>query len=118
MLLRPYAKDIIAEVTFLPPEEGGRKVPPANGYRPTFVYNNQHFISSLWFEGNEIPAFPGPVIVFFEFFRPEHHLGKLIPGKEFELWEGQVVARGRVLEIVNLEKSASRRLEQRTREAK
>jgi hypothetical protein len=49
---------------------------------------------------------------YLSFPSPQHHVGKLYPGKEFLLREGRrVVAKGRVLEILALEESAKKRLE-------
>ncbi len=103
---KSFAKDIEAEVTFLLPEDGGRTKPIFYGYRPTFVYDGQMWDASLWFNGDDFNAQGIPVIVFFEFASPQYHVGKLIPGKIFELQDGRVIGRGRVLKVVDLEESA------------
>ena len=53
---------------------------------------------------------PGQTIrAFLSFLSPECHVGRLFPGKEFLIREGQrVVARGRVMKIMELEASAER----------
>ncbi len=46
---------------------------------------------------------------FFTLLLPHKHVGKLVPGKMFLIREGQrVVAYGRVINILELEKSAQR----------
>ena len=106
---KSFAKDIEAEVTFLLPEDGGRKKPIFYGYRPTFVYDDQAWDASLWFDGDDFNSQGSPVIVFFEFVSPQYHVGKLVSGKTFELHDGRVIARGRVLKVIELEESANKR---------
>ena len=101
-----YSKDIEAEVIFLLPEEGGRKKTIFSGFRPTFIYDDSAWDATLYFEGDDFMPNGLPRIIFFDFVSPEYHVGKLVPGKEFELWEGRVIARGHVLRLVNLEQSA------------
>src|SRR5512138_962810 len=105
---RAFAKDIEAEVTFFLPEDGGRKNPIFYGYRPTFVYDDQAWDASLWFDGSDFHAHGRPVLVFFEFTSPQNHVGKLVPGKIFELQDGRAIARGRVLKVIELEESAKK----------
>jgi hypothetical protein len=50
------------------------------------------------------------------FLSPQYHVGKLYPGKEFLLREGQrIVGRGKVTKILDLQKSA---IKAEAREAK
>jgi hypothetical protein len=108
-----FAKDIEAEVTFLLPKDGGRKGIIFSGFRPVFIYDNQGWDASLWFDGKEFTPRGIPVILFFDFASPEQHLGKLMTGKEFELWDGGLIAKGRVLKLLDLEKSARDALERK-----
>ena len=87
--MSPACKDIEAEVTFIHPKEGGRKNPIFSGYRPQFYYDDHDWDASLWFDGPSFPVDNNPVRVYFCFFSLESHIGKLIPGKEFELREGK-----------------------------
>ena len=103
-----FAKDIEAEVTFISPENGGRKKQIFCGYRPTFIYDNHAWDASLWFDGDEFHAQGEPVKVFFEFASPASHIGKLVIGKTFELHDGRLIAIGRVSQIVDLEDSAKK----------
>jgi hypothetical protein len=67
--------------------------------------------------GDVEPVYPGQtVLAQLSFLSPQYHVGKLYPGKEFLLREGQrVIGRGRVTKILDLEKSAK---EAEEREAK
>ena len=50
------------------------------------------------------------VLAYVGFLNPTLHLGKLYPGKNFVLREGQrIVARGRVTQVIELEQSARQR---------
>jgi translation elongation factor EF-Tu-like GTPase len=102
------SKDIEAEVTFLLPEEGGRKGPIFSGYRPQFYYDGHDWDASLHFQAAETLPKGKPVRVFFYFASPQYHVGKIYPGKQFQLREGaKVIANGRVLRLIDLEKSAN-----------
>lgn len=102
-----YSKDVEAQVTFLIPEEGGRKCPIICGYRPTFIYDNNWWDAAIHFEGLDLLPKGKPVNVYFSFSSPQHHVGHLFPGKEFQLWDGRVIANGIILKIMDLEISAS-----------
>lgn len=106
-------KDIEAEITFLTTEEGGRKGPAFSGYRPQFYYDGQHWDAEHNYIGVD-EAYPGQtVMVYLTFASPRHHVGKLFPGKEFLIYEGlQIVARGKVIKIINLEQSAENQTQQ------
>lgn len=102
-------KDIEAEVIFLLPEDGGRKGPIFQGYRPQFYYDEHDWDASLYYESEKKMPKGVPVKIFFSFLSPQHHLGKIYPGKEFQLREGpKVIATGRVLRLIDLEKSTKR----------
>ena len=103
-----YSKDIEAEITFLTIEEGGRKTPAFSGYRPQFYYDGQDWDAIQNYVGAVEPVYPGQTVTaLLSFLSPQYHVGKLYPGKEFLIREGQrVVGRGKVTKILDLERSA------------
>ncbi len=98
--------EIEAEVVFLKPEEGGRNKLVFQGFRPTFIYDDNAWDADLHFDGEDFLPNGLPRIVFFTFTSSERHVGKIFPDKRFELWDGKVIATGKVLRVVNLEQSA------------
>lgn len=108
-----YAKDIEAEITFLRPEDGGRRLKAFSGYyRPQFFYDGHDHSWDAVFHCDGRPYVdPGETVVaYVGFLNPAHHLGKLYPGKRFVLREGQrIVAKGRVTQVIELEQSARQR---------
>lgn len=108
--MRPdYLNDIEAEITLLTTEEGGRKTPAFSGYRSQFYYDGHDWDAVQNYIG-VTEVYPGQTVTAqLAFLSPQCHVGKLFPGKEFLLREGQrVVGRGKVTKILNLEKSAER----------
>jgi len=105
--MRPKPPDIEAEITFLTPEEGGRKVPAFSGYRPQFYYDGHHWDARQDYVGVS-EVYPGQTVTTeLTFANPQYQLGKLYPGKEFLIREGHiVVGRGKVTKILNLENSS------------
>jgi translation elongation factor EF-Tu-like GTPase len=99
--------DMEAEVTFLKPSEGGRSKPVFQGFRPTFVYNDTVWDAHIQFKGDDFIPDGISRNLFFTFASPEFHIGKIIPGKLFELHDGRVIATGKVLRIIDLEQSAN-----------
>jgi translation elongation factor EF-Tu-like GTPase len=99
--------DIEAQITFMRTQEGGRRGSARSGYRPQFYYDGldwdavQDYGSVEW-------AFPGQTVTaYLSFLSPECHLGKLYPGKEFLLREGQrTVGHGIVTKLLQLEAHA------------
>src|SRR5262245_45993974 len=102
--------DIEAEVTFLPTEEGGRQTPARSGYRPQFYYDG-HDWDAIQDYGPVDVVFPGQTVTaYLSFLSPSCHLGRLYPGKEFLLREGQrAVGRGVVTKLLQLERHAQER---------
>ena len=102
-----YPPDIEAEITFLTSEEGGRSTPAFSGYRPQFYYDEQDWDAQHDYIGVS-EVYPGQTVTtHLTFASPHYQLGKLHPGKEFLIREGQkVVACGEVTKILNLENSA------------
>src|SRR4029077_13536379 len=104
-----YPNDIEAESTFLKTEEGGRKSPAFSGYRPQFYYDGHDWDVVQEYVGVAEVYLGQTVTVQLAFLSPQCHVGKLFPGKEFLVREGQrVVGRGKVTKILSLEKSAER----------
>lgn len=99
--------DIEAELTFIPPDEGGRSMPAKSGYRPQFFYDGHDWDAQHDYGDVEEVA-PGETVqAKLTFLSPQRHVGKLFPGKEFLLREGQrVVGHGTVTRILNLEAHA------------
>jgi len=110
--MHSYPKDAEAQIAFLSTAEGGRKNPVKTGYRPQFYYDGHNWDAIQTFPDREW-VYPGEtVIAYIAFLSPEHHRGKLHPGKEFELREGlQIVATGIVTKLVELEIRSCRPLE-------
>jgi|ERR1700690_2866745 translation elongation factor EF-Tu-like GTPase len=102
-----YPKDIEAEIIFVLPEDGGRKNPIMSGLRPQFHYDGRDWDGVMHFDTEEHMPKGIPIIMYFAFISPESHLGKLLPGKEFQLWDGpKVIGNGRILRLIDLEESA------------
>ncbi len=103
------ARDIEVELTLLPTEHGGRQGAAYSGYRPQFYYDGHD-----WDAQHEYPdvktVHPGQTVrAYLTFASPEHHVGKLRPGKAFLLREGnKTVGYGSVVKILELEASAKR----------
>lgn len=96
--------DLITEVRFLEPSDGGRHHPVASGYRPDHDFGHpeglnggQHeYPSAEWVHPGEQTT----ALVWL--IAPELQNGRLSPGDPFQVHEGHaVVARGRILEIRN-----------------
>ncbi len=104
-----WSRDIEVELRFLTTAEGGRKGPAHSGYRPQVFYDGRD-----WDANHEYPdverANPGDTVrAYLCFLSPQEHEGKLVPGKTFQIREGQkVVAEGRVLRVLELPESAAR----------
>jgi elongation factor Tu len=104
-----YAKDIEVEITFLTPEDGGRHTPARQGYRPQFYYDGHDWDAAHTYIGTE-EVQPGQTVrAYLSFLSPHMQVGRNYPGLEFLIREGsRTVARGRVLQVLDLEQSARR----------
>src|SRR4051812_44874783 len=104
-----YAKDIEVEMTFLTAEEGGRHTPARQGYRPQFYYDGQDWDAAHTYIGTD-EVLPGQTVrAYLTFVSPDRQVGRIHPGLEFLIREGsRTVARGRVLQVLELEQSAQR----------
>lgn len=107
MLLHVFGKDrpdLIATVTYLTTDEGGRKTPANSGYRPQFGISDLRMQTS----GEQIfinkdSVNPGETAkAEITLLSPQFFEGKLFIGKEFEFKEGsRLIARGKIEEILN-----------------
>ena len=106
-----YPRDIEAKVTFLSSDLGGRKTPAMTGYRPQFSYDGFDWDGIQSYPDREC-VYPGEtVMAYIAFLNPEHHRGKLYPGKEFQVREGsRVVATGIVTRVLELDSRRSKPL--------
>jgi translation elongation factor EF-Tu-like GTPase len=104
-----YPKDIEVEMTFLTPEEGGRRTPAFSGYRPQFYFDGIDTDALHTYIGTE-QVLPGQTVrAYLSFFAPDRQVGRVHTGLEFLIREGsRTVARGRVLQVLELEQSAER----------
>lgn len=102
-----YSPDLEVQITFLKTEEGGRRTPARNGYRPQFYYDGTDWDAVHTYPDKEL-VYPGETVrAYLSFLTPENHIGKLYPGMTFQCREGQrVIANGVVLKILELESPA------------
>ena len=107
-----YSKDIEVEMTFLPTECGGRKTAAKSGYYPQFYYDGHDWGARHNFIGTDI-VYPGETVkAYLSFLSPKQYIGKLKESDIFLIREGiNVVAYGKVIKIIELEKSAKREIE-------
>ena len=101
-------RDIEVEMTFLRADEGGRSTPCYSGYRPQFYYDGRDSDAQHTYIDTEMVN-PGQTVrAYLSFFRPDYHFGKVKENMEFLIREGsRTVAKGKVLKILDLEKSAA-----------
>lgn len=99
--------DIEAKITFFTTEDGGRSTPANSGYRPQFFYDG-HDWDAVHSYGTVEKVAPGETVTaYMIFLSPECHVGRLYPGKEFCIREGQrTVGRGVVVKALHLEEHA------------
>lgn len=102
--------DIKVEISVIPTNAGGRKNPFCNGFRPEFNYDGVNCIVALSTSEGIEWVYPGQtVMAYIVFMNPHRHVGKIYPGKEFTLIEGNsVIANGKILEILELESAGNR----------
>lgn len=95
--------DVTVEVRFKTSAEGGRATavgdsPVVDYYSCPFIVDGEAFDCRLFLGHRRLEL--GKVYeVPIKFINPQSVLPKLITGKEFVLWEGKVVATGKVLRI-------------------
>lgn len=110
-----YPKDIEVEMTFLLPEEGGRSTPAYSGYCLQFYYDgiDSAPLNTYIDTGAVNPR--QTVRASISFFSPDFHFGKIKEKMEFLVREdSRTVAKGRVLTILELEKSAAEEVKRKT----
>jgi translation elongation factor EF-Tu-like GTPase len=101
--------DVEAEITFVSTQAGGRSTPAFSRYSPQF-----HFDGDDWDAVHDYPdveaVYPGQTArALLRFIRPEYVVGRIYPGLEFQIREGErVVAHGKVTKILRLAESAER----------
>jgi elongation factor Tu len=99
-----YPRDIEAQITFLPTAQGGKRKPVTTGYFVQFVYDGQNWDAIHTYPDREWVNPGDCVTAYLAFLTPEHHRGKLYPGKKFEVREGShIVATGIVTKIIELD---------------
>jgi hypothetical protein len=77
------AKDVEANVTYLPTKDGGRSLPAVSNYRPQFYYSGHDWDAVHTYPDVE-KVEPGQTArVFLTFLSPGEHLGKIYPGMPF-----------------------------------
>jgi len=98
--------DFIATVTYLTPEQGGRKTPAHTGYRPHFQIEGYDIITSAQqtFIGKDI-VMPGETVdAQVILLCPKVFFKRLFVGQSCEFCEGaRLVATGKIKAILNSE---------------
>ena len=96
--------DLIAQIDFLPTEQGGRTLPAHSGYRPNHDFGLKGTLNDAAHEyiGQET-ATPGESVrANLWLLAPELQAGRLHPGFQFTVQEGsRVVGRAVVQEVLN-----------------
>ena len=90
-------RDYLAEIYFYTTEEGGgRKMPtPNSALRPVLLFEKHYYHCQINFNKIE-NVFPGEIVCV-----PISVMGvNLLIGNEFELWEGKIIGKGRVIKIL------------------
>jgi len=96
--------DIVADVTFLPTKDGGRKGAVTVGYRPShdfgidgFSDGTHRFVGKEWVAPGE--SVRSQICLLF----PEYFVGQLYVGQRFNVTEGPwVVANATIVDIPNV----------------
>ncbi len=98
----PVAPEIVVEITLLPPEAGGRTgAIPEGEYRGVLGVGSENF-SVRFFVPLENGFSPNQTQQFgVQFLVPEAALPYFPVGTEFSVWEGRVIGKGRVVEVLH-----------------
>lgn len=103
------ARDVEAEVTFLPTRHGGRKGFALSGYRPQFYFECEDYDAVHEYPDVQQVQRGETARAFLTFLHPELLIARLSPGKAFLIREGQrVVGYGAITRIIDLEASSKR----------
>lgn len=98
-MLRTGRAQVTAEVTMIPTEEGGRRIPALPGFVcPVLLGMEQPLLTySAWLLLGETPIKPGDVrTVGFVFANPDA-IDLFRAADEFYLWEGRVIGHARAI---------------------
>jgi len=96
--------DFIAELTYLPTEEGGRKSPAKSGYRPhvKFDFDDMHTSGQQTFIDKEWVSPGEDVKAKIKILASDHFTHSLSEGMKFRFWEGaHLIGTGEIKYIVN-----------------
>ena len=105
----PDPADVIAEVVFLPPEDGGWGGAVPSGLRRQFYYASEDWDADFRFPNGQDALHGTPVRTAIRFLSPHEHESRVRPGLPFLIREGQrVLGYGVVLELAGLHDSARR----------
>ena len=91
---------VSAQVYLLRSDEGGRKLPICNGYRPTIYFGKKQTDGIVSFQHDAEPVLGEKYVVTIRLIHPEY-LGKTLKKNAVFDWrEGsKIVARGTILEV-------------------
>ena len=99
-----YPRDIEAHIAFLPTAKGGKTQPVTTGYFVQFFCDGQNWDAIHSYPDREWVNPGDNVTAYMAFLAPEHHRGKLYPGKTFAIREGfKTVATGMVTKVIELD---------------
>ena len=117
MVSTSLSKDIEVEIVFSMSLDSGEKLVESDNHSIYLIFDDVDMWNvQLWQEQNEPEFVIGvPTRFFIEFEFPQGLFGKLMPGKEFEVWHGDVIGKGIVLELLNLEARAQENIENMVR---
>src|SRR6266540_5003619 len=118
MVSTSLAKDIEVEIVFSTHQESDERLVQSDNQSIGLFFSKEDLWKvKLWQENNE-PGFAigVPTRFFVEFEFPQSLSGHLMPGKEFEVWlvenyQSEVIGKGVVLELLNLEARAQENIE-------
>jgi len=93
--------DILTTVRFYKPEEGGRKIAtPEKFFKCPFKFENEMFDCKLLLDGIGSIS-PGETrTIPIKFLYPDLIKGRLSKGANFYLWDGRIIAKGVIEEIL------------------
>jgi elongation factor Tu len=113
-----YPKDMEVEMTFLRTEEGGRSTPAFSNYRPQFYYAGNDYGATFTFLETE-SANPGQTVrACLCVSAPDFLFGKINEKAEFLVREGfRIVAKGKVLKLLELEKNAAEAVKRKSKKS-
>src|SRR6266496_4065347 len=121
MVSTSRSKDIEVAVTFSTSLDSGERFVESDNQSIYLIFDEEDMWKvQLWQEKNESDFVIGVTTrCFVEFESPQSLFGRLAPDKEFAVWRGEVIGKGIVLKLINLEARAQENIEnivQRPRE--